>query len=131
MSSLVLWRSELTLERGQARAGAAAKGRAQTHTGISSSNHQAIAPLKELGHLLSAEIQGVWAFFWPSVTSPMDSQSTRYVQGWMWPRGGGDVSFSVLLGDFEFIPLGLAMGTLSVLGVPFLSLIQAVGDSPC
>lgn len=70
-------------------------------------------------------------FFWPSVTSPMDSQSTRCVQGWMWPKGGGDISFSVLLGDFEFMPLGMAMGTLSVLGVPFLSLIQAVGDPPC
>lgn len=37
----------------------------------------------------------------------------------MWPKGGGDGSFSVPLGDFGFISRGLALGTLSVPGIPW------------
>lgn len=60
MSSLDFWRSELTLEGAQAKAGTEVERRAQTHAGISSS--EATASPKGLRYFLSAEIQENWAF---------------------------------------------------------------------
>lgn len=56
----------------------------------------------------------------------MDSQATQHMQGWIWPFGDGEGSWSLLLPGFGYMPLWGGNGNAVSPGCPFPTLIQAV-----